>query len=92
MNSERDFQRYQEFMADKANRISGDIAQVAIASLTLGILSPSTSYETKVLNEAPVLEPQYQHKLGELTAHNVINVDFTPREALANAEAQLSAA
>jgi hypothetical protein len=95
MYNEREFQRYQEFMAYKANRISGDLGKVALAPFTLGIADvPTTSvaYEAKEAKSTPLMDTYYAAELGALTARNVISVDFTPREALRSAESQLTAA
>lgn len=87
MNNEREFQRYQEFLAYKANRISGDLGKVALAPFTLGIAevpTMSASYEAKEVNSAPIMEPTRQMELGALSLRQVMLKEntSTPKQAI----------
>lgn len=96
MNNEREFQRYQEYLAHKRQNISPDLGHFATTLLLtpvgMGVIEPgyARGIEHKASNEAPVMESTYQQELGALTARNVIRVDFTPRQAIQSTERQLA--
>jgi hypothetical protein len=98
MYNEREFQRYQEYLANKRQNIQPGLGHFAttllLAPVGMGVIEPgyARGIENKMSDEAPVMGPAYQAELGALTARNVIRVDFTPREALRSAESQLTAA